>query len=194
MQRCAPVRHLANSTVTGASPSMLHSPFQPAASKHGNEKHRDPTLSTRLASSSFTACRTHSSEQRHWVGTTVKCRRLRCRRCSSTATRAWRTANPWRRVWQSLVQRARRKFAIPVDAELSWRNVGEATVLACANHAFATDAKSIEELDAAVSRFSGVRDRSRWVVTWRPGCTRWNPDQLRLVPLARSHVHADKGN
>ena len=137
-----------------------------------------------------TACPTHTSELLRWIGTSGKFRRLRCRQCTSAATRAWRQANPWRRVWQSLVQRARRKFAIPV----SWRQVGERSVLACVNHAFAIDVASIGELHTAVSdSMSETCPRhSHWVMTWQPGCTRWSLDQLRLVPLTRNHDTSGK--
>jgi hypothetical protein len=79
-------------------------------------------------------CPKHPSELLHLVAAHSSRPRLRCRLCSTAATRGWRESHPMQCAWQSLVQRAKRKYrdsdagaALGIK-DLSWERVGRRAV------------------------------------------------------------------
>lgn len=116
-----------------------------------------------------THCTVHPSQPLHWVGFTTSA--LRCKLCSTTATREWRHSHPWKRMWQSLVQRARRKYnRIAADSgiDLSWRITGHPTVLRCLNRMIGRKFASLDAAERRVGR-SRMEALSRsCILTWKP--------------------------
>ncbi len=138
-----------------SAPSSLHSPA--------------PTSS----------CNRHPSEVLHWVGVHGPRPRLRCRLCATEATRAWRRVHLWQRAWQSLVQRAKRKFQLPPEVDLSWETTGRRVtrrLLGC----IPAQSAEVDCESTASSAPLCACDASARVLTWPRGCSVWQLGSLRV--------------
>lgn len=94
-------------------------------------------------------CRYHPTHHRHWVGALNSAsRRLRCSLCSTEATRLWRKKFTWKRIWQSFVQRIKRKFKGQTkEMDFKWNSIGQKILVKCINKKFNINANSIQEIE-----------------------------------------------
>ena len=102
-------------------------------SSTSNRTHRPIPIAAAAAAHNL-SCSKHPLERLHIVAARSTRPRLRCRLCSTAATRSWRESHPMQRAWQSLVQRVKRKCRDSNDytsldvMDLSWEGVGKRAV------------------------------------------------------------------